>query len=698
MAVHGMIRRVWVCLSAVLLGAAPALAQGDAPSRQIVAADYLRMQRVGDPRISPSGEQIVYELSEIDPQTDRWSTTLHIVNADGSGDRVFAKGRSARWSPDGTRIAYLGSPDGAKPAQLLVRSATTDAPPRQLTDLPEPPQDIGWSPDGRLIGFARRLPAARKLWDVNAPAPPPNAKWAQPPRQVDTIHDRLDGVGPIDVGPVHMFVVPVAGGEVRQVTSGDWTVGRILEGFAFGVRWDWLPDSSGMIVEGYSDGQQDRNFQDMTIYRVSLDGAVKRLVSAPGTWASPVVSPDGTKLAFMGHPADGHLFSMSHVYVMDLATEGPARQIATGIFWNPLISSEQKLIWSRDSRGLFYAPGLKGAANLRYAAVAETAARELTSGARYIELGNAARDGTIVALQATWEHPNEVVLLNRRGGKVAVRQLTRTNRWLDGKALATSEEIWVRSEGGPPVQGWLVKPANFDPAKKYPLILEIHGGPQTMYPSTFSLTWHVYASAGYAVLYMNPRGSIGYDDAFVHAVEHGNYPGAEFPDLMAGVDHALDKGFIDPARLYVSGCSAGGTISGWMITHTDRFAAASVRCMVSDQIVMGGDSDFPTLAFGSFDKPFWEDFQSWWDRSPLAHVQNVKTPTLIMHGGRDLRTPFAGASTFYRALKMRGVPTRMLVFDDEAHGFARPSSVIRSTLYTLAWFDHFKLGEPAELP
>jgi dipeptidyl aminopeptidase/acylaminoacyl peptidase len=253
-------------------------------------------------------------------------------------------------------------------------------------------------------------------------------------------------------------------------------------------------------------------------------------------------------------------------------------------------------------------------------------------------------------------------------------------------ALGEVEHLPYTSSGNTAVEGWLVKPPGFDPSKRYPLIMEIHGGPHGMYNVGFNPMYQQFAAKGYLVLYTNPRGSTGYGSPFGNAIERA-YPGVDYDDLMAGVDAAIAKGIVDTTRMYVGGCSGGGVLSSWVIGHTDRFAAAAVRCPVIDWLSFAGQTDIPFFTYNFFEKPFWEDPTPWLKQSSLMHVGKVTTPTLVMTGELDLRTPMPQSEEYYSALKMRGVPAELLRFEGEYHGTSsRPSNWMRTQLYMLDWY------------
>lgn len=295
------------------------------------------------------------------------------------------------------------------------------------------------------------------------------------------------------------------------------------------------------------------------------------------------------------------------------------------------------------------------------------------------------------------EHPAEVTVYDLRKFS-APRQLTAVNAaWLAGKRLGKTTELNWTSSGGVKVQGWYITPPDFDPSKKYPMILEIHGGPFANYNVGFNPMWHSFAAGGYVVLYTNPRGSTGYGQAFADGIDH-NYPGPDYDDLISGVDALVAKGFVDTSKMYVSGCSGGGVLSSWVIAHTDRFAAAAVRCPVTNWLSMAGQSDLPLFTYSFFQKPFWEDPSDWLAHSPLMKVGKVTTPTLLMTGMLDRRTPMPQTEEYFAALKMRGVPTTLLQFEGEYHGTgSKPSNWVRTQLYMMSWFSRYSRAPDGKL-
>jgi dipeptidyl aminopeptidase/acylaminoacyl peptidase len=349
------------------------------------------------------------------------------------------------------------------------------------------------------------------------------------------------------------------------------------------------------------------------------------------------------------------------------------------------------MLWSADGTTIYFTAGDRGAMRVFAAPAAGGAPRALSGLNQMLSLTSLAR-GVGAGVRSTSREPSDVVRIDLRpAGEAAVTQLTRVNEDLLSRVkLGQVEEIWYTSTGGTRVHGWVVKPPSFDPSKKYPLIMEIHGGPHGMYNLGFSYMYQNFAANGYVVLYTNPRGSTGYGSAFGNAIQR-RYPGVDYEDLMAGVDTVIGRGYVDTARMYVGGCSGGGVLSSWVIGHTDRFAAAAVRCPVINWLSFAGQTDVPLFTYNFFDKPFWEDPKPWLETSPLMYVGNVTTPTLIMTGELDLRTPMAQSEEYYSALQMRGVPSALLRFEGEYHGTSsKPSNFMRTQLYMMSWYERWR--------
>jgi dipeptidyl aminopeptidase/acylaminoacyl peptidase len=640
---------------------------------------WLDWERVNDVQISPDGSRIVYARQAVNTLEDKWESSLWILNADGSQHRFFVKGSAARWSPDGKRLMYLAEGE-PKESQIFVRWVDVDGPATQITRVTEAPRSAKWSPDGKSIAFSMFTPEQEK-WSISMPSEPKGAKWTPAPRVVDTLHFRQDQVGFLEGGFTHLFVVSAEGGTPRDLTPGKWSVGA--GELRRGATMDWTPDSKAIVVDGLRNGDADLKYQESQLYLVDVaSGAIRDLVTRAGSWVGPAVSPEGKLVAFSGYEPSGHTHTVSDLYVIGIGGDN-MRKISGTFDRDPI-----NVRWAPDGSGVYFDAEDHGSRNIHFAALTG-GVKTITAGTHVLTFDSVSRDLVAAGTAADFDHPQDVVRVNLRQ-PAQIAKLTDVNGdILQGKQLAKIEELRYTSTGNTPVQGWIVKPPTFDPSKKYPLILEIHGGPFSMYNVGFNYMFQNFAANNFVVLYTNPRGSTGYGSAFSNAIDH-NYPGPDYDDLMAGVDAVVSKGYVDTARMYVSGCSGGGVLSSWVIGHTDRFAAAAVRCPVIDWISMAGHTDIPLFTYSFFNKPFWDDPSDWLAHSSLMSVGKVTTPTLLMTGVLDRRTPMPQTEEYYSALKVKGVPVKLLQFNEEYHGTgSKPSNYIRTQLYMMSWFNKY---------
>ena len=640
---------------------------------------YLDWERVRDAQIAPDGSRIVYTREHVNTVEDRWDAETWIVNSDGSQHRFLVKGSNARWSPDGKRLLYLadGEPKGS---QIFVRWVDVDGPATQITHVAETPRNLQWAPDGKSIAFSM-FEAEQEKWPISMPGEPKGAKWTPAPRIVGTLHYRQDRVGFLEDGYTHLFVVPADGGTARPLTTGKWSVGAGELRAAATI--DWTPDSKAIVFDGIREGDADLKYQQSSLYVVDVaTGATRDLVTKPGSWGNPEVSPDGKLVAFTGYEPSGHTHTVADLFVVPIGG-GTARKISGDYDRDPA-----NLKWSPDGSGVYFDAEDRGSRNVQFAALTG-GVKSITTGTHVLTFDSVSNDLVAAGTSADFDHPQDIVRYSLKGAG-AIAKLTDVNGdVLAGKQLAKIEEVWYTSSGNTKVQGWIVKPPSFDASKKYPLILEIHGGPFSMYNVAFNWMFENFAANNYVVLYTNPRGSTGYGSAFSNGIDH-NYPGPDYDDLMAGVDTVIGKGYIDTSRMYVSGCSGGGVLSSWVIGHTDRFAAAAVRCPVIDWISMAGHTDIPLFTYSFFKKPFWEDPSDWLAHSSVMSVGKVTTPTLLMTGVLDRRTPMPQTEEYYAALKVKGVPSKLLQFNEEYHGTGtKPSNYIRTQLYMMSWFSKY---------
>jgi len=659
----------------VLLAASPLAAETDV-FRNV---DVFELEIASDPQISPDGEHVAYVRQSMDIMTDQPRANIWIVDTDGGAHRPLLSGKdnytSPRWSPRGDRIAYVSSAEGRGP-QLYVRWLDSGQT-AMLTNLRKAPGGIAWSPDGRQIAFSMFVPAEGTTL-AKPPAKPEGAEWAAPAKVIDRLYYRADGRGYLETGNTHIFVVPADGGTPRQLTSGDFNHNGPLS---------WSPDGARIAFSANRSPDYEYEPLESDIWTVSVaDGSLTRLTDRAGPDADPVYSPDGRSIAYLGFDDRKLGYQNTQAYLMD-ADGGNQRALTAdldraveSVAW---AGGSNRLYVQYDDRGRKYlaALSLRGAIDVIADDLGgESIGRPYTSG-RF----SAAANGAYAYTAGTEYRPADVAA-GKRGERP--RKLTALNDdLLAHKTLGQVRHLAWTSVGGLDVEGWLVTPPDFDASKKYPLILEIHGGPFTAYGPHFSAELQLMAAAGYVVLYTNPRGSTSYGHDFANEIHH-NYPGQDYDDLMAGVDAAIAGGYVDPNRLYVTGGSGGGVLTAWIVGKTDRFRAAVVAKPVINWISTSLTTDIAAFmpAYWFAQAP-WEDPDEYWRRSPLSLVGNVTTPTMLLTGEQDHRTPIPESEQFYAALKLRKVDTAMVRIPDASHGIAgRPSQLIAKIDNILAWF------------
>ena len=675
-----------VARAAALVGCALAL-----PSATVVGAgelpkleprDVFELEWASDPQISPDGARIAYVRNYMDIMTDRRRSSLWLIDVDSGEHRPVGDGAvdqsSPRWSPDGGRLLYASSENGS--TQLFVRWLDTGQT-AQLTRLTESPGSIVWSPDGRSIALSMRVPETTKPF-TEMPAKPEGAEWADPPHVIERMIYRADGAGYLEPGFSHLFVLPAEGGTPRQLTQGD---------FNHGARPSWTPDGESLIVSANRRDDWEHEPLDSGLYEIdAASGEMRQLTERFGPESEPAVSPDGRWIAYTGFEDRRQGYQVSKLYLLDRRT-GESRVLAPD-----LDRDLGSPVWAGDGRGVFVAYTDHGNGKIARIGldgeVAEIAHDLGGSIGRPYSGGSfsSSAEGRIAYTLSRPERPADVVVATAGSDR---RILTELNADLLGhRELGVTEELtWKSSHDGREIQGWVVKPPGFEAGRRYPLVLEIHGGPFADYGDRFSSEVQLYAAAGYIVLYANPRGSSSYGEEFGNLIHH-NYPSQDYDDLMSGVDAAIAKGWADPDQLFVTGGSGGGVLTAWVVGKTDRFRAA-----VSAKPVINWYSFALTAdAYNFFHRywfsaPPWEKPEEYLRRSPLSLVGNVTTPTMLLTGEEDYRTPISESEQYYQALKLRKVDTALVRVPGASHGIARrPSHLIAKVAHVLAWFERYR--------
>ncbi|MGH8251523.1 MAG: prolyl oligopeptidase family serine peptidase, partial [Steroidobacteraceae bacterium] len=541
-----------------------ATAAADATDPKFSSMDVFALEWASDPEISPDGTRVAYVRRSFDIRTDTRRSMIWLVGKDGGDHRPVAgdagSQSSPRWSPDGSRLAFVATDtDGSSQIHVhwLEQGVTS-----RVTNLVDKPSQLAWSPDGRTLAFAMRVPAKHVPLKVELPEAPEGANWAEPVQAIDRVVYRADGEGFLPSAFQQVFVVPADGGSARQLTEGNWD----HEDPA------WTPDGRELLVSANRRPDADLVPADTEIHTIDLaSGSMRALTKRFGPDASPAVSPDGRHIAYTGFDDRFQGYQRARLYLMQRDT-GEIRELAT-----ELDRDIEHPIWSRNGRSLYVSYDDQGSSRVaevdlsgRVTVLVDDLGGEAWSRPYGGGSFSVARDGSIAYSANDALAPADVGLLD--DGKA--RRLTGVNaELLAQRRLGAVEEIWSTSSvDGRRIQSWLIRPPGGDPSKKHPLILEIHGGPFQNYGPRFAAELQLYAAAGYAVLYSNPRGSTSYGEEFGNLIHHA-YPGRDYDDLMSAVDAAIAKGGVDENRLFVTGGSGGGVLTSWIVGRTERFRA-----------------------------------------------------------------------------------------------------------------------------
>jgi dipeptidyl aminopeptidase/acylaminoacyl peptidase len=702
-------------LAAAFLPALPAAAA----KRPLTETDLFRFVWVADPQISPDGHRVAFVRVTVNAKKDGYDTALWIAATDGSEPpRPLTAGPgddSPRWSPSGRQLAFVRSPappadktgDGEKP-QLYLLDVAGGGEARALTDLPGGANSPAWSPDGKTLAFSSSTNA--KDVEKKKAGKKKDEEYESDVRVITRATYRRNGGGYNDLlHPGHIWTVTLPADpagplpEPHQMTRGDLDERPAT----------WSPDGSVLYFLANRDPEPYYQRPDSDLFAVpSTGGAPVKVVDIDGPIGDFTPSPDGKRIAFLGfiNPKPERSYNQPDLFVVDRTPGATPRNLTAAYDYDigdgvggdqhpPRGDQPGSPIWSRDLRTLYEVSAEHGRANLHKVDVATGKVTPLTTGDRDVVAYTATPDGGRFALViSTPMAIGDLWTLDAASGRLA--QLTRFNDPLFAEIdLSPPEEIVYKSFDGKEIQAWVQRPPGFDPAKKYPLILDIHGGPHSAYGWTFDHEFQWMAAKGYLVLYPNPRGSTSYGQEFGNVIQY-HYPGDDYKDLMAGVDELVKRGWADPDKLGVTGGSGGGILTNWIITQTDRFKAAVAQRSIADWSSFWYTADFTLFTPSWFKGAPWEDPEDYRARSPITHVAKVKTPLMLIEGEADYRTPpSAGGEQMFRALKYLKKPVVMVRFPDESHELSRsgkPWHRIERLRHIVSWFDKYLQGQKVD--
>jgi dipeptidyl aminopeptidase/acylaminoacyl peptidase len=704
--------RVRLVLCATILLAGTVLAAAD--KRPIAETDLFRFTWVGDPRISPDGTRVAFVRVSVTKDKSGYDTALWVAPADGSGaPRAFTNGprdASPRWSPDGKWIVFTraGGKDSRTAQLYLISSEGGEA--RALTDLPRGAGSPEWSPDGKTIAFTSTTndkdlaKKARKDARKGGETEPDDDRESDV-RVITRAVYRFNERGYLDPErPAHVWTVTMPGQEPGLPTPKQLTRGPFDEG---GLTWS--PDGDEVLFTSNRNKEPYYHPSDSDIHAVAAGGGEpRRVASIDGQIGAFAFSPDGRRIALRGTPNGNPVrsYDQPDLFVVDRAAAQAPRNLTTGYDYDVVsgLAGDQRaprgggssgVVWTKDG-DIVVVTAERGRANLVRFDAATGKASPLTTGDQEVMGFSATPDASRLALVvSTPTAVGDLFVLDAASGRQ--RQLTRFNDALFSELRLTApEEVTYASADGMKIQAWVQKPPDFDPSKKYPLILNIHGGPHAAYGYTFVHEFQWMAAKGYVVLYPNPRGSSAYGQQFGNVIQYA-YPGDDYKDLMAGVDELIRRGTVDPQHLGVTGGSGGGILTNWVITQTNRFAAAVAQRSISDWSAFWYTADFASFQRTWFRGAPWEDPTDFAARSPITRIAKVKTPLMLIEGESDYRTPpTAGGEQMFRALKFLKVPTVMVRFPEESHELSRsgrPWHRIERLQHIVAWFDKYLQGK-----
>ena len=698
-------------------------------SRLITEKDLFKFTWIADPQISADGSTVAFVRVTVNEKENRYETSIFTVPTRGSeSPRRLTSGirdTTPRWSPDGRRLVFVrtaesraGNGSGetntrAQPQIYLLEMDGGEA--RAITDLPDGAGNPAWAPDGKLIAFtAATMREGRERQEGQE-----GSNHKSDVRVITRAVYRENGnPGFVETNRrSHIFVVraPERADDKptpNQITDGEFDENGIV----------WAPDGSKVYFTSTRVAEPYYEEAGSELFSVPVGGgSITKVASIDGSISGLSPSPDGKRLAFVGTLRGRPIrsYSQSDLWISDAAPGSTPRNltsnydfdIAGGIGGDqaaPRGQNRKPIVWSSDGSSLIVVSAKHGSANLERITIANGKVESVTEGAQDVMAYSATPDAsTISATLSTQTNIGDLFIVRGASERSAPgtskaalagpRQITHVNQDLF-KDLRQSEpeEIWYKSFDGRNIQGWILKPPDFDASRKYPLILEIHGGPHAAYGNTYTHEFQWMAAKGYVVLYTNPRGSTSYGQDFGNIIQY-RYPGDDYKDLMAGVDEVLKKGYVDANRLGVTGGSGGGLLTNWTITQTQRFKAAVAQRDIADWYGFWFTADFTLFQPTWFRKAPWEDPQDFAARSPITHVGNVTTPLMLVLGDQDYRTPPAdGGEMMFRALKYRKIPTVMVKFPRENHELSRsgePWHRVERLEHIVGWMDQWLQGK-----
>jgi len=667
--------------------------------RLITAEDLYRFQLITDCRISPDGKHVVFAVQRVDKKAEKKYSNLWVVPTDGGRPRQFTYGDQVdgqpRWSPDGREIAFLSNRgDEKQPQMYVIPFYGGEAWP--LTDLKGTFAGFEWSPDGRQIvcQFRKKDQEAIEREEDER-----KKELGIVSRHITRVFYKLDGTGYLPQERWHMWTIDARNGSAKQLTDS---------GVYDELEPRWSPDGGQIVFCSNRSKDPDFDPDAIDLYVISAAGSEMRKIETPyGPKELPSFSPDGRWIAYVGHEGRGAWWKNDDLWAVPADGQGQARNL-TGRYdihvscdtINDMGSpAMMPPTWSKDGQRLYFQMAHHGNTPLKSISLDGDDMQTVIGGEGVVGAFTFDQEGTKLGyFYGEMKNPGQVWVRDVATGRS--RKLTRVNEnLLGGIELGEIEEVWFKGAADNDLQGWILKPPGFDPSKKYPSILEIHGGPLVQYGNFFMHEFYYLAAQGYVVWFSNPRGGRGYGEEHAKAI-WGAHGTADYADLMAWADYVAGQPYIDRDCMGVTGGSYGGYMTNWIIGHTDRFKAAVTQRSISNRISGWGSKDFNWTYEEMFaNQPPWEALDRYWDVSPIKYIGNAKTPTLVIHSQQDQRCPIEQGEQVFVALRRLGVEAEFVVFPDEPHGLSRVGRTdrrIERLNHIRRWFDRFLKGDDGQ--
>lgn len=663
--------------------------------RPITAEDLLQFKFIGDPQVSPQGNRVAYVLTQLDKELNGYYSSIYVSGLEDEGRQytyhynqdTLIKDTAPKWSPDGKTLAFFSNRTGKNQVWILSIEGGEATP---LTDVKQGISEFSWSPDGTQLAVCIKGELKQNLTQEEKEQQEKEEKEKSDVKQITRLRYKENGVGILNEDRKYVYTYDIATKQFTQITEGEFDFNQAR----------FSPDGKSLIYLGSKDADQELEYI-ASIWKYDLETKKEtKFFQGEGMVAAPSFSPDGKWIAFLGHNRGVHSSGNMQVWVISTST-GEARNLSETLDHTAgnLVGvdvkydkSDFRLIWDEQSTAIYFLATIGGDCQLFKTNLDGQVSKALSANKANVTSFDLVDAGKAVLIQGNAHSPGDLIVQELTNIQ-STQQISDWNKELLSEvSLSTPEGFTYKSTDGLEIEGWILKPFGFEEGKKYPMILEIHGGPHTSFGNGLHHEFQLMAAKGYVVLYTNPRGSHGYGHDFVNGVV-GDYSGMDYEDIMAGVDYTIANfNFIDESQLFVTGGSYGGYMTNVIVTKTDRFKAAVTERSICNWHSFYGTSDigfyFTHWQMGEAD--LWDDEEKLMKVSPIRYARNVKTPTLIIHSEQDLRCPIEQAEQWYVALRRLGVETKFVRFPDENHDLSRtgqPKHRLERLGHLIGWFE-----------